>query len=80
MEDITISYQWNRRAFLKGMGLGAMAVAGVTSPTLLTISAGAAAQPTRFIYAWTAFDLLDPHVKYDGNAYFFNLNMRVHSD
>jgi len=35
----------------------------------------AAAPPARFIYAWTAFDLLDPHVKYDGNAYFFNLNM-----
>src|SRR5690606_12218947 len=37
--------------------------------------AHAAATPKRFIYAWTAFDILDPHVKYDLNATFFTLNM-----
>jgi ABC-type transport system substrate-binding protein len=66
---------WNRRTLLKGMGLGFLTF-GVLSHLEQGIpSVWAAAPPARFVYAWTAFDLLDPHVKYDGNAYFFNLNM-----
>jgi peptide/nickel transport system substrate-binding protein len=65
----------NRRSFLKGMGLSAFALAGLAPFFRIPPRAWAAAKPSRFVYAWTAFDLLDPHVKYDGNAYFFNLNM-----
>jgi ABC-type transport system substrate-binding protein len=57
------------------MGLGTLALAGLSPLTRGYPEAWAAAPPGRFVYAWTAFDLLDPHVKYDGNAYFFNLNM-----
>jgi peptide/nickel transport system substrate-binding protein len=67
---------WNRRTFLKGMGLlGALTFSDLACLSQGAPAAAAATQPTRFVYAWTAFDLLDPHVKYDGNAYFFNLNM-----
>ena len=67
---------WNRRTFLKGMGLlGALTFSDLVCLSQGAPAAVAATQPTRFVYAWTAFDLLDPHVKYDGNAYFFNLNM-----
>jgi peptide/nickel transport system substrate-binding protein len=75
MEDGKITRQWNRRSFLKGVGLGTLAVAGGTFPTPLTPPAAAADRPRRFVYAWTAFDILDPHVKYDLNATFFTLNM-----
>src|SRR5262245_14791089 len=66
---------WNRRTFLKGMGLGFLTFDGLSCLTQGVPVGWAAAPPSRFVYAWTAFDLLDPHVKYDGNAYFFNLNM-----
>ena len=66
---------WNRRTFLKGVGLGTLSLAGISTTARVPSAVWAAAKPTRFVYAWTAFDLLDPHVKYDGNAYFFNLNM-----
>lgn len=66
---------WNRRTFLKGIGLGALACGDLAWPMYAPPAVWAAAPPGRFVYAWTAFDLLDPHVKYDGNAYFFNLNM-----
>jgi hypothetical protein len=69
-EDLT----WNRRSFLKGIGLSAFALAGLAPFSRMPLQAWAAAKPSRFVYAWTAFDLLDPHVKYDGNAYFFTLN------
>src|SRR5262245_61635572 len=65
----------NRRTFLKGMGLGALTLGGLSSLAQNAPAVWAAAPPTRFVYAWTAFDLLDPHVKYDSNAYFFSLNM-----
>jgi peptide/nickel transport system substrate-binding protein len=66
---------WTRRTFLQGVGLGTLALAGLSPLTRGSPETWAAAPPGRFVYAWTAFDLLDPHVKYDGNAYFFNLNM-----
>ena len=66
---------WPRRTLLKRMGqLGTLMFSGL-SPLSPPPMAWAAAQPTRFVYAWTAFDLLDPHVKFDANAYFFSLNM-----
>ena len=68
-------YHWNRRTFLKGVGLGTLSLASLSTTAGIPSAVWAAAKPTRFVYAWTAFDLLDPHVKYDGNAYFFNLNM-----
>jgi len=55
--------------------LGALTFSDLACLSQGAPAAAAATQPTRFVYAWTAFDLLDPHVKYDGNAYFFNLNM-----
>ena len=64
-----------RRTLLKGMGLGTSTFAGLAHLVQEPAGVWAAAPPTRFVYAWTAFDLLDPHVKYDGNAYFFTLNM-----
>ena len=60
-----------RRTLLKGMGLGTATCAGLAHLVQESAGVWAAAPPTRFVYAWTAFDLLDPHVKYDGNAYFF---------
>ena len=57
------------------MGLNAFALAGLAPFARIAPDAWAAAKPSRCVYAWTAFDLLDPHVKYDGIAYFFNLNM-----
>jgi hypothetical protein len=68
------NYYWTRRTFLREVGLGTLSLAGI-STFRVHPEAWAAAKPTRFVYAWTAFDLLDPHIKYDGNAYFFNLNM-----
>ena len=64
-----------RRTLLKGMGLGTATFAGLAHLVQESAGVWAAAPPTRFVYAWTAFDLLDPHIKYDGNAYFFTLNM-----
>jgi peptide/nickel transport system substrate-binding protein len=66
---------WNRRTLLKGMGLGFLTFGGLSHLEQGMPRVWAATPPARFVYAWTAFDLLDPHVKYDGNAYFFNLNM-----
>ena len=74
MEERKITMQWNRRAFLKGMGLSALAVAGVALPPAFTRPAATAAKAGRFVYAWTAFDILDPHIKYDTNVTFFTLN------
>jgi hypothetical protein len=59
---------WNRRTLLKGLGLGFLTFSSLSYLEQRTPSVLAAAPPVRFVYAWTAFDLLDPHVKYDGNA------------
>jgi peptide/nickel transport system substrate-binding protein len=75
MDVVIKDLSTNRRSFLKGMGLSAFALAGLVPFSRIAPPARAATKPTRFVYAWTAFDILDPHVKYDGNAYFFNLNM-----
>jgi hypothetical protein len=58
----------NRRSFLKGVGAGALAVAGVGSPTPLLRRSWAAGPTTKFVSTWNAFDVLDPHVKYDVSA------------
>jgi peptide/nickel transport system substrate-binding protein len=65
----------DRRSFLKSLGAGVLAVAGVTSPTPLLHDSGAAANTTKLVSTWNAFDILDPHVKYDVPAAAFNLNM-----
>jgi len=75
MTHVTRLEGWQRRTILKGMGLGALTLSGLSWLSQDAPTGWAAAPPGRFVYAWTAFDLLDPHVKYDGNAYFFNLNM-----
>jgi peptide/nickel transport system substrate-binding protein len=66
---------WNRRMFLARLGMGTLSWAGLALLSRAKPAALAAAQPRRFVYAWTAFDILDPHVKYDTNATFFTLNM-----
>src|SRR5687767_9290117 len=66
---------WDRRSFLKGLGAGALAVAGVASPTPLLHDSWAAAKTTKLVSTWNAFDILDPHVKYDVPAAAINLNM-----
>jgi peptide/nickel transport system substrate-binding protein len=65
----------NRRSFLKGVGAGALAVAGVGFPTPLLRRSWAAGPTTKLVSTWNAFDVLDPHVKYDVSAAAFNLNM-----
>ena len=75
MTHVTRLEGWQRRTILKGMGLGALTFSGLSWLSQDAPAVWAAAPPGRFVYAWPAFDLLDPHVKYDGNAYFFNLNM-----
>jgi peptide/nickel transport system substrate-binding protein len=66
---------WNRRSFLKGLGVGALVTAGVSSTHPLLRRSWAAAQTTKLVSTWNAFDVLDPHVKYDVPAAAFNLNM-----
>jgi peptide/nickel transport system substrate-binding protein len=75
MNAETVGHTWSRRSFLKRVGLGALSLASLSPLALGSRRAWAAAQPKRFIYAWPAFDILDPHVKYDTNATFFTLNM-----
>jgi peptide/nickel transport system substrate-binding protein len=65
----------NRRSFLKGVGARALAVAGVGSPTPLLRRSWGARPTTKLVSTWNAFDVLDPHVKYDVSAAAFNLNM-----
>jgi len=65
----------NRCSFLTGLGLNALALVGLAPFSRIAPRAWAGTKPTQFVYAWTAFDLLTPHAKHDGNAYFFNLNM-----
>ena len=67
----------NRRAFSQGLGAGTLSLYGFSTLARGHLEAMAAAKPTRFVYAWTAFDLLDPHVKYDGNAYSFKAHGRM---
>jgi peptide/nickel transport system substrate-binding protein len=74
MDVVKEDLRANRRSFLQGMGLSAFALTSLAPFSRLPPRAWAAVKPSRFVYAWTAFDLLDPYVKYDGNAYFFNLN------
>jgi peptide/nickel transport system substrate-binding protein len=66
---------WNRRSFLKGVGAGALAIAGLTFPTPGLRRSWAAGDTTKLVSTWNAFDVLDPHVKYDVPAAAFNLNM-----
>ena len=70
-----IGNTWNRRAFLKGVGLGALAISGLPSGRRLMPQAWAAGGQSKFVYAWGTFDTLDPHVKYDVPAAAFNLNL-----
>ena len=65
----------NRRSFLQGAGVGALAVSGLASPMPLLRRAWGAEPATRLVSTWNAFDVLDPHVKYGVSAAAFNLNM-----
>ena len=65
----------NRRSFLKGAGVGALAVTGLASPMPVLRRAWGAERATRLVSTWNAFDVLDPHVKYGVSAAAFNLNM-----
>ena len=69
-EDLT----GNRRAFLRGLGASALAMVGLASPTPLR-RALAAGVTAKLVSTWSAFDVLDPHVKYDVSAAAFNLNI-----
>jgi peptide/nickel transport system substrate-binding protein len=75
MNAETVGHTWSRRSFLKRVGLGTLSLASLSPLALRSCQAWAAPQSKRFIYAWTAFDILDPHVKYDLNSTFFTLNM-----
>src|SRR5688500_1419830 len=65
----------NRRSFLKGISAGALTIAGLASPTPLLQRSWGAGVPAKLVSTWNAFDILDPHVKYDVPAAAFNLNM-----
>jgi peptide/nickel transport system substrate-binding protein len=69
-EDLT----GNRRAFLRGLGASALAMVGLASPIPLR-RALAAGVTAKLVSTWSAFDVLDPHVKYDVSAAAFNLNI-----
>jgi ABC-type transport system substrate-binding protein len=64
-----------RRSFLKGMGLSALATVGLASPTPLLRRSSAACATAKLVSTWAAFDVLDPHIKYDVPAAAFNLNI-----
>jgi hypothetical protein len=49
----------DRRSFLKSLGVGALAVAGVASPGPLLRGSWAAANTTKLVSTWNAF-VLDP--------------------
>ena len=55
--------------------LDARRVPGLASPTLLPRGSWGAGSATKLVSTWNAFDVLDPHVKYDVPAAAFNLNM-----
>jgi hypothetical protein len=65
MKSGNLGNTWNRRAFLKGVGLGALAICGLPSGRRLRPQAWAAGAQSKFVYAWGTFDTLAPHVKYD---------------
>ena len=67
--------RWQRRAFLKGTGFGMLAAAGLTALPPLRTPSWAAGERTKFVATWTAADILDPHVKYDGSTTAFSLNL-----
>ena len=66
---------WTRHAFLKGLGGTTLAITGLPSPTPRLRRAWAMEQKSKFVATWNAFDILDPHVKYDVSAAAFSLNM-----
>ena len=75
MTQATPLHGWNRRSFLANLGAGALALVGLASPSPLLRRSWAAGTTTKLVSTWNAFDVLDPHVKYDVPAAAFNLNI-----
>ena len=75
MTQVTSLHDRNRRSFLANLGASALALVGLASPSPLLRRSWAAGTTAKLVSTWNAFDVLDPHVKYDVSAAAFNLNI-----